>query len=115
MAFLDRAPVRRGHTLVIPRAHVRDVMAPGAARALADAAQAVHEASRLLVRGLAADGISIFQSNGAASGQDVFHLHLHLVPRRHGDGRLTIWSRDAAEEARLQVTHQTLMAPSGCV
>lgn len=113
MAFLDHAPVSRGHTLVIPRSHVRDVMAPGAAQALADVAQAVQETSRLLVSGLDADGISIFQSNGAASGQEVFHLHLHLVPRHHGDGRLTVWSRDAAEEARLQVTHQTLMAPPG--
>jgi histidine triad (HIT) family protein len=97
---------------VILRSHSPDVLASGADKALADVAQAVHEVSRLLVSRLAADGISIFQSNGAASGQDVFHLHLHLVPRHHGDGRLTVWSRDAAEQARLDDTHQILTLPS---
>ena len=52
-------------------------------------AQALHATAALLKDRLSADGVSVFQSNGAAAGQTVNHLHFHMVPRRAGDGRLT--------------------------
>lgn len=83
-AFLDINPLVRGHTLVIPREHVADV--PSASdQTLADIAPLVTRTARLLVERLGADGINIVQSSGAAAGQEVFHLHVHLVPRWHGD------------------------------
>lgn len=86
VAFLDIAPLRQGHTLVIPRLHVPDLMSDEGAQALIDVARAVHHVSRKLVEVFEADGVNLLQSNGAAAGQVVFHLHVHLVPR-HVDDR----------------------------
>jgi histidine triad (HIT) family protein len=96
IAFLDLAPITPGHTLVIPRRHVADVLADGADQAVADVAPALHAVSKQLVAAFNADGISVFQSNGAAAGQEVFHLHLHVIPRYDGDSAPVRWTRDAA-------------------
>src|SRR5512142_2340162 len=84
LAFLDIAPLARGHVLVVPREHV------GALWELADdlAAAVMRTTVRLAGAVDAAfdpDGINLFHSTGAAAGQTVFHLHLHVVPRWRGD------------------------------
>lgn len=79
IAFLDINPWQRGHTLVIPRRHVDDVLAPD--RALGEIAPAIGATSRLLVERLRADGLNLLANAGATAGQEVFHLHVHLVPR----------------------------------
>lgn len=79
IAFLDIAPWHVGHTLVIPRRHVADLFEQP--EALTEIAPAIAATSRLLVDRLAADGLNLFNSNGVAAGQEVFHLHVHLVPR----------------------------------
>jgi histidine triad (HIT) family protein len=84
-AVLDTRPAARGHTLVIPRAHVTDLWSadPETAAALGRTCAAV---ARQLRTRLSPDGLTMRQNNGEASGQVVFHLHVHLVPRWHGDG-----------------------------
>lgn len=79
LAFLDIAPWHRGHTLVVPRRHVPDLV--NGEPVLAEIAPAVDTVARLLVARLGADGLNLFSSSGAVAGQEVFHLHLHLVPR----------------------------------
>src|SRR6476469_799273 len=80
IAFMDISPATKGHALVVPREHAKDIheIAP------ADLA-AVHVAAKRLagrvVERLGADGVSIMQSNGAAAWQTVFHLHVHVIPR----------------------------------
>src|SRR5476651_931448 len=66
VAFLDLAPVRRGHTLVIPRRHVPDVMAHDGAQAIIDVGPAVHQVGQRLIDAFKADGITVLQSNGDA-------------------------------------------------
>ena len=105
VAFLDLAPVRQGHTLVIPRRHVPDVMSHDCAQAVIDVGEAVHSVSRRLVDVFKADGITVLQSNGAAAGQVVFHLHLHLVPRFDGDRPPVGWTRDAKDADQVAATH----------
>ena len=78
-AFLDVAPWHRGHSLVVPRRHVPDLIS--ADPALAEIAPAVETVARLLVERLSADGVNLLSSSGAAAGQEVFHLHVHVVPR----------------------------------
>jgi histidine triad (HIT) family protein len=111
-AFLDHEPVRPGHTLVVPRQHVSGLAVAGAAIALAGAAEALEATARLLLSGIPADGISVFQSNGAVAGQTVFHMHFHLVPRVAGDGRLTNWAGDEEAQAQLDETHRQLLLGS---
>lgn len=108
-AFLDIEPVRPGHTLVIPTAHVPDLMSGLATEGIAGTAQALHTTAVLLRDRLAADGISVFQSNGTAAGQTMDHLHFHLVPRFSGDGRLTSnWAPDRDAMDALDRTHALL-------
>lgn len=111
-AFLDITPIADGHTLVIPRRHVLDIAEPGAASAVADLAPALEFAGRALIDRLGADGITVFQANREAGGQDVFHLHFHLIPRRTGDPRLVGWRRDADAVARMTATHRRLIDTS---
>lgn len=79
IAFLDINPWHVGHTLVIPRRHVDDLV--GDPDALTEIAPAISAVSRLLVDRLAADGLNLLSSSGATAGQEVFHLHVHLIPR----------------------------------
>src|SRR5919112_3778244 len=78
-AFLDVRPWHRGHSLVVPRRHVPDLVADESA--LTEIAPAIETVARLLVERLDADGVNLLSSSGAAAGQEVFHLHVHVVPR----------------------------------
>lgn len=91
IAFLDINPWKRGHTLVIPRRHVDDIFAPD--EALSEIGPAIGATARLLLDKLDADGMNLLSNAGAVAGQEVFHLHVHLVPRYAEDPglrRLTI-------------------------
>jgi histidine triad (HIT) family protein len=79
VAFLDIGAWHRGHALVVPKRHVPDLITgPGA---LPEIAPAIDAVARLLMDRLAADGINVLSSTGEAAGQEVFHLHVHVVPR----------------------------------
>jgi histidine triad (HIT) family protein len=92
VAFLCEPPAVWGHVLVVPRRHVADVfeIEPGELAAVTAVAKSIAGALRVA---LDADGISLRQNSGDASGQDVFHFHLHVIPRYHGDplGRACVW------------------------
>ena len=107
-AFLDINPLRLGHTLVVPRRHVRDLTDDCAAETLAAIGPALHQTALLLSTKLVADGISVLQANGSAAGQTVFHLHFHLLPRHTGDTPLTDWTPDTQARLTLAETHHTL-------
>jgi len=79
IAFLDVSPWQRGHTLVVPREHVTDLLTDPPQ--LAVIGPAIDATARLLVEKLGADGLNLLSSARPAAGQEVFHLHVHLVPR----------------------------------
>ena len=87
MAFMDMRQPNRGHVLVVPKTHVRDILALDDATGAA-IMSTVARVARAVQAALAPDGMNIFQSNGEAAGQEVFHLHMHVLPRRAGDGLL---------------------------
>ena len=103
MAFLDINPASVGHTLVVPRVHADDLMA-----AEAETAAAVMRGARavalLLDRQLDNDGITLFQANRPAGWQDVFHLHVHVVPRWEGDDLVRPWTPRPASPEELRST-----------
>ncbi len=95
IAFLDIGPWKRGHTLVIPRRHVDDIL--DADEALSEIAPAISATARLLIDRLGADGMNLLANAGAVAGQEVFHLHVHLVPRYADDpGMRALFERDPA-------------------
>jgi histidine triad (HIT) family protein len=85
IAFLDNSPAARGHTLVVPRMHVSDLWSADP-DVVADLGRTCATVAQLIRVRLDPDGLTMRQNTGAASGQNVFHLHVHLVPRWHGDG-----------------------------
>jgi histidine triad (HIT) family protein len=84
IAFLDRAPATPGHALVVPRTHRNDLlqMSDDGLAAVIVAARKVAEAIR---SALDPPGLWLHQVSGEAAGQDVFHFHLHLIPRYEDD------------------------------
>lgn len=101
LAFLDILPAARGHTLVIPKTHAAGLtdIAPDALAQTMLGAQLV---AHILRSKLEPDGLNMIQNNGAAAGQEVFHYHLHLLPRWHDD--------HAALQRRGRTDHEALAA-----
>ncbi len=79
VAFLDIGAWHRGHSLVVPRRHVPDLLT--GAPSLPDIAPAIDVVARMLKHRLAADGVNLLSSAGAIAGQEIFHAHVHVVPR----------------------------------
>jgi histidine triad (HIT) family protein len=106
LAFMDIFPVTDGHTLVITRDHYENLFeAPSAAlEAVAATAKRVAHALR---ETLAPDGLMVFQLNGAAAGQTVFHYHMHLLPRAAGEP-LALHTRVPGDPQRLRTLAATL-------
>jgi diadenosine tetraphosphate (Ap4A) HIT family hydrolase len=86
LAFLDTTPLNPGHTLVIPRRHATNLadMLPGEAGPMWEAGRRV--AAGLRASGLRCDGVNFHLADGSAAGQEVMHVHLHVVPRWRNDG-----------------------------
>jgi histidine triad (HIT) family protein len=85
LAFLDIRPAAPGHTLVIPRSHVATIWEMNEAAGLA-VVRLTLRVARALRAVFKPDGLSIVQNNGRAAGQEVPHVHWHLIPRWYGDG-----------------------------
>jgi histidine triad (HIT) family protein len=83
IAFLDIMPQAAGHTLVVPKSPARTILdiAPDD---LAHAIKVAQKIAKAAVPVFAADGLTIIQFNEPASGQTVFHLHIHVIPRKNG-------------------------------
>lgn len=96
-AFLDIMPMAPGHTLVLPKAPARNVLdiSPEDFAAVAQVAQRIAKAA---MGAFGADGITIQQFSEQAGGQSVFHLHMHVIPRKTGVALLPPMSRKEAPE-----------------
>jgi len=86
LAFLDRTPATRGHTLIVPRVHAPTLLdLPD--EAVGDLFRAVKVVVRKVETALAPAGFHVGWNHGAAAGQHVFHLHVHVLPRHAPGGR----------------------------
>ena len=90
LAFMDINPVHDGHCLVIAKGHYPNVLeiTPDAFAAASRTAIRVAKAVNAAVK---PDGLNLIQSNGPGAAQSVPHFHLHVLPRRLGDGLLVNW------------------------
>jgi len=90
LAFMDIGHVNPGHVLVALKAHVENVY--GLEDGQADAVfRAVARVARAIQAAFTPEGLSVYQANGKAAGQTVFHFHVHLVPRHDDDGMALRW------------------------
>jgi histidine triad (HIT) family protein len=90
VAFLDIAPATRGHTLVVTREHVADLLSVDREDLHAAIVASQRLAGRIKQR-LGADGVNLVNSCGAAAWQTVFHFHIHVIPRYEGDPLRLPW------------------------
>lgn len=90
VAFMDISPATRGHALVVPRRHARDLLEiePDELAATTLAAQRL---ARRIHERLGADGVNLLNSCGRAAWQTVFHFHLHVIPRYVDDPLRLPW------------------------
>ena len=84
LAFLDIMPRTQGHALVITKEKARDLFDVSPA-ALAKLMAVVQKLAPKIQQAMGAEGVLIQQFNGAAAGQTVFHLHVHILPRKAGE------------------------------
>jgi len=91
LAFMDIGPIIKGHALVVSKAHY-DPVTETPDDVLAKLHQAAKRIARAQVNGLGADGVNIMQNNGKAAGQEVPHIHVHVIPRFNGDGHHWNWN-----------------------
>ena len=86
LAFMDIQPVNPGHLLVIPRAHseLLSQVEPIASARMFSVGQRFAQAVRNA--GIRCEGVNLFLADGRAAGQEVPHVHLHVIPRFAGDG-----------------------------
>jgi len=86
VAFMDIRPINPGHVLVVPRVHAALLSELDEAYVghMLQVAQRVDAALR--ASGLQCEGVNLFLADGRPAGQEVKHVHLHVIPRFHGDG-----------------------------
>ncbi|MEO5759563.1 MAG: HIT family protein [Mesorhizobium sp.] len=83
VAFMDVMPQGPGHTLVVPKAPSRNLL-DAAPSTLAPLFKIVQKVALAVKQAFGADGVTILQFNEPASGQTVYHLHVHVIPRFEG-------------------------------
>jgi histidine triad (HIT) family protein len=90
VAFMDINPGTRGHLLVVPREHARDLLEIAEDDLAATMFTAKRMAERVHDR-LGADGVNLLNARGSAAWQTVFHFHVHVIPRYEGDPLRLPW------------------------
>ena len=106
--ILDLGPATRGHALILPKDHAKNLFE------LPDdtAKQILVLAKKLgnqMVEKLNADGLNIIQNNGEAAGQTVNHFHLHLIPRYEDDGQHILWEPKEVSQEEPEEIQNTIL------
>ena len=91
LAILDVAPLSPGHTLVVPKCHYES-MVDVPPELLGRMIQPFPRLAKAIMLATGATGLNVLQNTGVSSGQAVFHLHFHIIPRRQGDGLGYRWN-----------------------
>lgn len=90
LAFMDIGQVNPGHVLVAVKAHVENIFCLDD-RLAAAVFQTAARVARAVQKAYAPEGVTLYQANGSAAGQTVYHFHLHIVPRYDQDGMQLAW------------------------
>jgi histidine triad (HIT) family protein len=98
--FLDLFPAAPGHCLIVTKEHFRDIF-EASPEAIAMVGHVSTLIAHTLKNELQCDGVGVFQLNGAAAGQTVFHYHMHVIPRNDGE-ELKLHSRTPGNPDELE-------------
>lgn len=107
LVFLDINPVHKGHTLIIPKEHHEGIIdMPD--DTLGELAKVAKKISKAVKKATGVAGFNIVQNNGADAGQDVFHFHMHIIPRLKGDG-LGMWPHQKLPEEEMKDIQEAII------
>lgn len=99
--ILDLGPATKGHCLILPKAHYRNLFDLDEA-----ACGEVYTLAKKIACGakkaLNCDGLNIVQNNEEVAGQSVFHFHMHIIPRYYGDGQKILWTPQESDPEALK-------------
>ncbi len=107
VAIMDINPATRGHALVIPRNHSKDLLEIEA-EDLSAVALAAQRLAGAVTQRLGADGVNLINSCGAPAWQTVFHFHVHVIPRYTGDPMRLPWIPAAGQPAEIAAAAQEI-------
>ncbi|UNX54612.1 HIT family protein [Georgenia sp. TF02-10] len=102
IAFLDAFPVNPGHVLLVPRRHAVGLADLDPADGVA-LWRVAHRLAPLLRAEPWGEGVNLHLSDGAAAHQEVMHVHLHVIPRRRGDGLRIVQDNPASRPRRAEL------------
>ncbi len=108
-AFLDINPIAVGHTLLVPRRTVERIEDLPAEEA-AELARQLPILVRRVVAATGATGCNILLNNGVVAGQEVPHVHFHIIPRRAGDGLGYRWRPQKGDPGELTALAERIRA-----
>jgi histidine triad (HIT) family protein len=107
IAFMDISPATRGHALVIPREHARNLLEISE-QDLAATIMGAQRVARRLSERLGADGVNLINSCGSAAWQTVFHFHIHVIPRYEDDPLRLPWTPAPGDADEIAATAEQL-------
>lgn len=112
LAFLDIGPLAEGHLLVIPKEHAErlEEVSP---ETLAQIARQLPSLARAVLQVTKAEGYNLLQNNGQVSGQEVPHVHFHIIPRVASDGLGYRWLASKYPAGKAEELQQQLKAILG--
>lgn len=107
--ILDLGPASKGHALILPKNHYKDICEAdeNVAGKLFPLAAKIGMAMK---KSLGADGFNVVQNNGSCAGQTVFHLHVHVIPRYEGGPNIVSWTPGSMEQSELEKLADTIKA-----
>ena len=105
--ILDLGPASKGHSLILPKNHYKDLCEadPAVTTKILPLAGKIGSAMKA---GLGASGFNVVQNNGTSAGQTVFHLHVHVIPRYEGGPEMVAWNPGEADQKELAETAEIL-------
>ncbi len=108
LSFLDIGPLARGHLLLIPKEHIERIWQANA-ELLSHLACSIPLLADTVMKATGAEGLNVLQNNGRAAGQLVEHLHIHLIPRRSGDGLGYRWNAGRYAEGEMEKVQREIV------
>lgn len=108
LAFLDINPINLGHTLVVPKKQFINIF-DGDSQTLVHMMVVGQKVAQALVSLKLAEGVNIVMNNGAEASQEVWHAHLHVIPRKAGDHSFSSPTHVALQSGDLDKTKEQLL------
>lgn len=105
--ILDLGPATKGHALILPKSHYRNLYDLPEETA-GEAMKLAKKMAIKMTERLGSEGFNLVQNNGDLAGQTVFHFHMHLIPRYRADGQTIGWKPQEVTQEELEAVKEQM-------